>query len=495
MGDATKREELAAMATGGTAGADAYRTGQQRVVSDQQAAIDAALSAASGRHASSDAQAALDAIIRPTGTAAANRLAEGGARFSASQGALAGNLSNFKSAAAGVEKLAYDDALARAQEKVAAKAAADKEMSELAKWRQEAMAVTEGDILRDAAAENATDRSDFDDYMAKARAANAAGLSADPLLGLGAMLGSPGADGTPGGLIGQSDPDGMIAYIESLQKIPRSFEEEMERQQRKREAKQIEARQAAAAEAAAQARVTDQVGFGGNPYDVTAASQNRGGDTLGVYLQDLAMGNRLRPEVQRKEYNLFGDSTRPWKDSLRGSATARADELAEIEVMRSGLYDPYFQQEAYIGLGGDPMLAGGLFRMDPEQQAEIDRFLETGFRDDKEEDAALDAEKLGIAADAGVSPSSIREAANKFFGGDESQAYLALADPDSTELLRAAVQEAIVALQSNADPAAVMGAVRDDIMANVPDGVPVELLLMLAMDQLEAYADIYSPEL
>lgn len=105
-----KRAELQAVAEGGTAGRKAYQEGRQRLMSDQRAAIDAALSGPVRFEPGT--ASALESIVAPVGETARARLDVAGERHGSSMGALDAALSGALATQGGARQLNYDRTLA-----------------------------------------------------------------------------------------------------------------------------------------------------------------------------------------------------------------------------------------------------------------------------------------------------------------------------------------------------------------------------------------------
>lgn len=461
-----KRAELSAMATGGTAGVEAYKTGQQRVVSDQQAAIDAALSAAGRRGASGEAMAALDSIIRPVGDAAQGRILAGGDRAGTSVAARSQNLAGFKGASGRAEGLAHDfaknialeEAAERARLEAERKAKEDKVFSELDKWRQEALAYGVGEQYQQDAITQA-------DAVAK-------GKTKDELRQIGVKAFA--------NITNERERDNAMVQLMTAE-TPE-------------EARKIIERYAPNADGGLLSSITNAGRVAAAPLTgyVTPKSNPRAMDKIAY--DQILQGRAGRPSLDE-----LYESVLPL---LR--APVRAAEASPWE----------FQRQAYVDLGGDPYTAAGLFKpeydmvREQDDLAEYERYITSGMTPDAY-DQYLDGEadaadaragefKMEVAAAAGTNPGILDKVA-KDYGASPEAVYAELEEGTAGHevvvnvLAEGKDRLASVGLAGDADAVISQAATtaRENAIARGVDPITAEMLAVVVVESLELYASTY----
>lgn len=409
-----KRAELRAVAEGGSAGRQAYQEGRQRLVSDQRAALDAALTGPV-RFGEGTA-AALDAIVRPVGETARARLDVAGERHDASLGALDAALSGALTQQGGARQLNYNETLRRGQQ------ATDRniELSEISRRKaEEARAAAEAEAAARAA--EATSNYSQTEQRAAAEALgqvwsdeDAAALQelnkASKVDALLKVIGTAFGDLDPilqGGLMDQvwanmDDPDAIAALVEQYSPVHSAA-----------------ARQAVEAVRAASNPVVGEDGRRTPQPSIVPRTTPARDRALEALLA--TYGEDILPAAQQSE---------------RAQQTQRH----------------LYNQDAYTALFGDPLLAAGLFPGDfsavedelTNQSAVTDYILSGLTGEDLE---AAEAEEMSgyqtqIAAGAGLTPGVVNSVAGR---GDLDTVgvYEILADPGVADVVAVAVQSAM----------------------------------------------------
>lgn len=383
-----KLAELRATAEGGTAGRNAYKEGRQRLISDQRAAIDAAL-AGPVRFGQGTAEA-LEGIVAPVGSAGAARMDFAGERHEASLGALDSALERALGQQAGARDLNYSTTLGdmrtatdrnislaeisrrKAEEAAAARAsAAGGGANPYSQSEQKAAAEALGGMVHDealAAQQAEAEKKLSDELVALGRKAFA-GMNPHQLSGLTRRL-----------LMERDNPEAIAALIS-------------------------EHSPAYADEAGGVlSRGFDAIRSIGS----AVANQSRGGD-----LDELLSGYTRAYNNARVAPRQAAVATPPVVlENQVGSYDALLNDLAQQQ--RQHETERYlYNQDAYTQLFGDPLLAAGVFpqSFDPVEEA-IDttqmanQYISSGmYGKDYEQAIESDEEtvRFDIATGAGVS--------------------------------------------------------------------------------------------
>lgn len=477
-----KRAELKALAEGGSEGRKAYIDGRQRIVSDQRAAIDAAL--AGPVRFEEGTASALDSIVRPVGDTALARIDAAGERHGASMGALDSALTGALAQHGGARQLNYDQTLSdartatdrnieageiarrkQAEREAAAaaqrQAAQDNYFAELAKWEQEALARGEGARMQE---EALSEQERLNDAEFKRELSKVSGQAfshiRDPKARQ-ALLRQ---------VLDATSADEIMALVE--QYAPQEVET-----------------------------------FDGLLGQVKSAARTVGRTVTGMPAET-DMGRGLGALRDLGNTAARQDRTLPALDALNTAYTEVAPALdarsRQIEADRY-LYD----QLAYMNLGGDPLMAAGLFPRsfgaaedDLEAQDAMRNYIETGLYGKQYEDWLKEQEEQGdyddaqikfdIATGASTNPAIVDNTA-KEFGLDEVALYANL-EPGTAghEIVTDTFAAASADIDNGALPdeviAAAYATVRADAQAAGLEGAYADALARIVAEQLEVYA-------
>lgn len=483
-----KRAELRATAEGGMAGRQAYREGRERLVSDQRAAIDAAL-AGPVRFGEGTASA-LENIIRPVGDSALARIDHAGERHGSSMGELDTYLNTALAQQGGARQLNYDTRLAdsrqatdrnislseisrrKAEEAEAARQAQaranqDQILGELSKWKQEALAEGLGEGLQaDALAqEQALQTPEMKRELARI-SGRAFSHIQDPKERQ-ALLSQ---------VINATSTDEILALVD--QYAPKAKDEF----------------------GSLLGGITRTIGQVGN----AVTNQPTGGrfdaisDLVGTLGTTVRTG-RPDPAAGRNE---------AIEALLGGAADLGADQQGRLRDIEANRY--LYNRDAYIGLGGDPLMAAGLFPEDFDSVGDTldDRFMadfyrQTGLPPSQYDEWRAEQEELGtyddtlakfdIATGAATNPAIVSGAA-KDFGIDEVDLYANL-EPGmaghevvTTTLARAAEDLDAGAMPDDVIIQAVTSARADAEAQGLQRGY-ADALARIVAEQLAIYAE------
>lgn len=409
-----KKAELVAVAQGGSAGRQAYQEGRARIVSDQRAALDAAL--AGPVQFGTGTAAALEGIIRPTQETGLARMDVASDRHGASMGALDAALSGALTQQGGARSLNYSETLRlgqqntdrnmemaeiarqKAAERAAAAAAAEEASYSQSEEKMAAEAL--GGLLHEddlTALEKAQRQASMDDLWSVAQEAFST-LPAELQVALGSRM-RENAD----------DPQAIADLVATYSPA------------HAKKAKGI------------MGKLTDTL------QSVGAGILNQGSARAGAPLNVPAPAPRVDPA-----------RTRAIDAALRGyvdGSSAREQELRALEAQRYA-----YNQNAYSHLFGDPLLAAGIFPESFDPVAEslaadraIDEYIASGLTGKDYEDAL--AEQAGgfqteIASAAGLTPGVVNSVAAK---GDLDPigVYEMLSDPEVAAVVSLAVETAV----------------------------------------------------
>lgn len=447
-----KRAELKAAAEGGRSGLAAYRSGQERVLSDQRAAIDLALDGAMSRGAPSAYMNQLTGIIKPVGDAAQGRLAAAGDRFAASSGSLGGALGEFKSGASRVEDLAYQYAKQQAQKALDKRKAGEN-------------ALTQADIKNAAMGIGSEMQAEA---MAKAQA-QADEVYRQQLLdfaeeAFGDITFEKKRAHANKQLLNAQTPEDVLRIIRTY----------------------------------APKRDIPKRNFVSQTLDNTF---DKIGGVLGLDPSRTGPKPPARPGVKGftdEQYNaLLGDVAEFYDQDYAGM-------YAPVRQVEADRY--LFNQQAAQAMGIDPYIAAGMFPQDmgfandADSEAAIRRYVETGMTPDEYADYersitvgaddALEAEKRRIAQEASLSDGLIQSTADKW-SLDEIELY-------NTVQMSGAVIRGVLATAREALEA---GAYAEDAEAGIRSSLAGELegvdpqyrdaITAMALDQFEVFASPY----
>lgn len=418
-----KRAELRAIAEGGTSGRDAYREGRQRIVSDNRAALDRALGGQPVAFEDGTA-AALESIIRPTGDTALARYDTAADRFGTSQDLLGTALDRALAQQGAARDLNYDRTLAdgrlstdrsmelaqiqRDQQRAREEAAEAEAFSSLPKWQQEALAEGLGTQLQDEARRAEVDYQDPEFKRELSRISGRAFAHINDPKERQALLAKVLAAGDAG------DTDTILDLIDTY--APESREE-----------------------------------FDGlltGPMlnfvdDATKSTEEK----LSEFFTGLSSPFLGTPEARRE-----ADLT-----SIINDVAALRDEQAQR--LRAIDADRYrFNQDAYVGLGGDPLLAAGLFPQSFDQVADTldaqdsaGTYIATGLYGSqyedwlKQEEERVETEqdriRFDIATGAGTSHTVVDKVLERL-AEDPTTVYELLADTNGAAVVSGALEEA-----------------------------------------------------
>lgn len=464
-----KRAELRALAEGGSAGRDAYKAGRQRLVSDQRAAIDAALSGPV-RFGEGTA-AALESIVRPVGDTATARMDFAADSHDTSMGALDAALGGALAQQGGARALNYDQTLSRSQQstdrqieageiqrrKAAERAAA----AEAERAARETAARPDYSQSEQKAAAEALGAMLSDEDAAALREMNKAAKVEDLLKVIGSAFG----DLDPilqGGLMDQvwanmDNPEAIAALVQEYSPVHSEA-----------------ARRAVQAVAeASNPQAPRRVDRPGGPTVVppVPASRQRALDNILAQYSDVTL-----PTTQQAE---------------------------RVQETQRHLYN----QDAYTQLFGDPLLAAGLFPADfgevsgeLDDQSALEDYIRSGMRGEEleryeaDEMAGFEAQ---IASAAGLTPGAV----NKIAGKSDLDAvgiYETLSDPEVAAVVSLAVETAMERYQEEPldgrkrpSRAEITRDIVLDVTEALPDYVDSEYRQALAAIAREQFSYLY----
>lgn len=446
-----KRAELEALATGGIAGRDAYRAGQQRIVTDQRAAIDRALGAVPTMTREAGTNDFLESIIRPAGDAAAARMDFAGDRFDTSMGTLDSALDRALAQQSGARDLNYNRRLEEGR------LATDRSMN-LAR-EQDALAERR---------RKATEQ----DYTEAQRQA------------IGAYLGG-------------------IAHEQDKAKLG-----EAQRRQAVDELLSIASRAFGDLDPTLQTGLLEQVWANqDNPAEIANLVQKY---SPAYALEAESAVSRASHAVTNVGRALVGEAprTRDMTDRARAEALERAlagftqsdverEQAARLLDTRRSAYNA----AAFGDYFGDPLLGAALYpqTFKPVQDAiDSDRALEDFvlYGPESERQEAQAADQQAIAGVAGVSAGQVNKVAGSL-DMDPISVYEVLADPDVAAVIADAVDAAAADAGPTADGvdrrsnAEIKRAMIQYVSDNLPAGVSDEYRLALAAIAREQFEAIY----
>lgn len=410
-----KRAELEAAAEGGMEGRSAYREGRERMLTDQQAAIDAAM--AGPTRLTGATREALDQIISPYGQTAAARMDFSADRFGGYSPQSA--LDTYSSASDAAIQAAYDRAFSDAQEAAAAARAGGGGggggSGDFTRAQLEDLAYGLGITAREQDAQNLAAQNQMGLNQSYWSAANQANPTGDPLLG-GALLNN---------IFVESDTEeDRLRALREVAELSMQIQESQRRLADDRPMLQ---------------QFFDRIGSAAD--QVSAPFQPYRRDPSEEYLRRLI-------DDQAAAEGLFAENNR-YLDQLSG-----------------GMFDDTYQARAYEQLGIGPYEMGmGVFRDNPsaeigdynarrDQQYLLDYGMtydeylaaEQDERDQANED--LDRE---IAANAGLSPKVLADTLEDL-PVPAVEVYRQLDDPTVAQLVSNAVREAVAGDQFGSDP-------------------------------------------
>ena len=456
-----KRAELRAVAEGGTAGRQAYQEGRQRLVSDQRAALDAAL--AGPVRFGADTASALESIVRPVGDAGLARMDFAGERHDASMGALDAALSGALAQQGGARALNYDRTLSDAR------TATDR-------------TIESGEIQRRKDAER----------RAEANAEAAAGanysqseekMAAEALGGLihGEQLAALETEQK------QKTTDELFAIArDAFSSLPDKRQVSLMMELRENQDNPEAIAELIAKYSPAYAQETQ--GALSRGFD---AIRNIGKVATGQPIPATPVADPGRAAAIERLLGSYID-----QDALR------EQEYRNLETQRY-----LANQDAYTNLFGDPLLAAGIFpqSFDPvaeslEARGAIDQYIASGLTG-KDYESAIEEEMAGyqgqIAAEVGLTPGVVNRVANR---GDLDPVHLyeLLADPAVGDVVAVAVEAARERYEQDPGVAGKTPSkseiTRDIVLAvteALPEGVSDEYRLALAAIAREQFSDIY----
>ena len=449
-----KLAELRATAEGGMSGRQAYKEGRQRLISDQRAAIDAAL--AGPVRMGSGTAAALDKIIAPVGNAGAARIDFAGARHGESMDSLDTALKGALGQLGKARDLNYTDTLGQ---------------SRLATDRNTTLAR----MQRDAAEREARERAAVDSYNQSERKAAAE------------ALGGMAHDQATTDLAAYQTPE----FKRELSRISgTAFAHIQDPKERQALLKQV-LDAGTAGDMDTVMGLVDQY-----------APRSRGlfsslAGAVGGLANRIREGSGLAPNVTPVQQR-SADIARILDDVAA---------LQDLQGQRSRQLDAdryLYNQDAYTALFGDPLLAAGIFpRALPEQMLEanddITSYINTGMYGSQYDKWLAEQNKVGergvkfdIATGASTSPGVVDRAA-KNFGLDEADLYANL-EPGTAghEVVKATIQSAAARLDEGEDfkavQAAAVTATRADAKARGLDNAYADALARIVSEQLKVYA-------
>lgn len=460
-----KRAELRAVAEGGTAGRQAYQEGRQRLVSDQRAALDAAL--AGPVRFGADTASALESIVRPVGDAGLARMDFAGERHDASMGALDAALSGALVQQGGARALNYDRTLSDAR------TATDRtiESGEIQR-RKAAERAAAAEAER--AAREASARTDYSQSEEK--------MAAEALGGLihGEQLAALETEQK------QKTTDELFAIArDAFSSLPDKRQVSLMMELRENQDNPEAIAELIAKYSPAYAQETQ--GALSRGFD---AIRNIGKVATGQPIPATPVADPGRAAAIERLLGSYID-----QDALR------EQEYRNLETERY-----LANQDAYTNLFGDPLLAAGIFpqSFDPvaeslEARGAIDQYIASGLTG-KDYESAIEEEILAYdtqtAATAGVTPGAVNGAAGAT-GLNARDLYDLLADPDVGSVVLRAVEDA----QAVASSADVTGRPKskDEIKRGViayvteqlPQGVPDEYRIALAVIAREQFEAIF----
>ena len=452
-----KKAELVAVAQGGSAGRQAYQEGRQRIVSDQRAALDAAL--AGPVQFGTGTAAALEGIIRPTQETGLARMDVAGDRHGASMGALDAALSGALTQQGGARSLNYSETLRLGRQNTDRNI----EMQEIA--RQKA--------AEDAAA------------AAAAGGDLSEGERMRQALGLGEVMHTEATTA----LRAQQ----RQATIDELNAIAREAFSSLP--DKRQVSLMMELRENADNPEA----IRDMI----ERYSPTDAPKAQGALARGFdAVRNVGRVASGQDSVYRAPPARSPSDLRAIDAALNGyitGAEVRGQDERKLETERY-----LANRDAYVQLFGDPLQAMGVFPEDPgfstlDDQSATQEYITSGLRGEELEEA--DDEMLrSIAASAGLSDTLVNKVIDTL-PVEATEVYKMMRQPDMAQTIADAVSAAVSTARSSPEEDLLGNKIdRREVAASVAaravqenvEGDPayIEALALIAAEQARVYAKV-----